>query len=423
MTAAPPARGAWLRPAARGAALALGVGLLVALAGQVAALVLFVAQGANGSYAPYVRLGAAYVELFHRVPVSLITQAPAGAFGARISIAMLLVTFGAIAALGLVGRRIVGTGTSGLESLLAVVLAASGYAVVPFAMAFAASGRARLPGDVTLASSVAIDVAPAAAFLVPFAIAAGALAFGALSRPASEAPGDVFLADVLAGGLRAAALLLVLAVVGVVVLASVEPVVARTYGAVIAAPDSPKGRAVIAGHVALLLPNQAVWVAVPAMGACDELVLDGHASPFLCYGRRPTELPLLPGSEGAIPVDPGFRPLPPAYLAFLAIPLAATVAGGVRSGRRATSSGRRAVAGATGGVVFAALVAVAVVLSRIHVSVAGGFLGPSAFDVAVGPELMRGTAFAAVWGIVGGAAGGLIGGRSGQPDGTGVVET
>ncbi len=411
----------------RGAALGLGVGVLVALVAQVAAAMLFLAQGANGPYAPYLRLGAAYVELFHHVPVSLrLPQADAGGFGGRISIALLLITFGAVALLGALGRRLGGRG-SALAALVAVVTPAAGYAVVPFAMAFAASGRANLPGDITLASSVAIDVPAAAAFAVPFAIAVGAIAFGALSAPASDAAGDVLVADALAGGLRALALLVLLAAIGVLVVASVEPAVARAYGAVVAAPDSVAGRAVIAGHVALLAPNQAIWVAVPAMGACDELVLDGHASPFLCYWRRPTALPLLPGSDGALPGDAGFRPPPRTYLAFLAVPLVATIAGGVRSARRAATSARRALAGAVGGVVFAALVAVAIVLARIGVSIAGGFLGRSTFDVAAGPELVRGTAVAIAWGVVGGVVGGVargLGGRStAQPDGSGLVET
>jgi hypothetical protein len=402
-------------PVARASAAAFGVGVLVAAVGQLGALALFLAQGANGAYAPYLRLGAAYVALFHRVPVSLRLLPLGGESAAAVlSIALLLVTFATIALLALVGRRVPARDRSG--GALVVVAAGVAYAVVPLALSFVASGRVPLPGDLTFAASVSLRVSAIPAFVVPFALASASVAFGAISVRTRER-GDAFVADVVAGGVRSAGLLLVLAVAAVLVLASARPVVGQMYGAVVAAPDSPEGRAVIAGHLALLLPNQAIWVAVPAMGACDEVVLDGHATPFLCYWREPTALPLLPGSNGVIPGDAGFRRPPLAYLGFLAVPLIATVAGGVRAARGSTGTRHRALAGVCSGLAFAGLMVVAIALARIGLTIGGGFLGRSTFRLAIGPELLRGTVVSLAWGVGGGTLGaigsGFVTGRTG----------
>jgi hypothetical protein len=323
--------------------------------------------------------------------------------------ALLLVSGGAIVLLGLVGRRLV-RNEAGVPAAGLVAAVALGYAVVPFAAAFLARGTLALPVDLTIGANVLeVDVSPAPAFLLPLAIAAAAATTGALSAGAASAPpGDAAISGVVLGGVRAFGLALLLSVVGVLVLASLQPSFARAYGSVITAPDSVRGRLVVGGHAVLLLPNQAMWVLVPAMGACDEAVVDGRGTPFLCYWRSPADLPgAFAVDAGYVPRTPALRPPPRAYLAFLLVPLLATIGGGFRAARRAASIGGRAASGAASGVVFAALVAVGVVLSRVDLEATGALFGASTLRLSLGPELVRGTALAAAWGIAGGAVGGV----------------
>jgi hypothetical protein len=423
MTDAPPARGTPARTTARAFLGGLGVSVLVAAIGQLAGLVLFLAQGANAAYAPYARLGAVYVALFHHVDVSARPRpAAAGAvpLSVHLGVALTLVTAVAVVLLALAGRRLAPSSRPG--TALAVIAAmAGGYAVLPLVLAFAAGGPVGLPSGLDVVGPVDVGVSALGSFLPPFAIAAAAGALGALtSRDAAEPPTEVagprpMLDDVVLGGVRAFALGLVLSIVGLLVLASVQPSFLRAYLSVITAPDGATGRAVVAGHAVLLLPNQAMWVLVPAMGACDEAVVDGRATPFLCYSRMPTQLPLLAAVDAGI-ASPAFRTPPRWYLAFLLVPLVATLAGGIRAGRAAGSVRARAGAGAASGLVFAALVAVSIALVRTDLRVMGAFLGETV-RVSIGPELLRGTGLAAAWGILGGVVGATAsryaGGRTG----------
>jgi hypothetical protein len=400
------------RQAVRALAYGLGISLAVAALGQAVGLALYLARGASGGYGPYVRLGAVYVELFHHVPVAV--AAPAGAgrpLSAQISIALLLVTGGAAVALAAAARRLP-VRASGVAAMVALGAIALGYAAVPCLLALASRGRVPLPGGVRIgAGSVVLDVSAAAAFVTALSIAAVSAAFGALSGPTGrgerQAEGDAVTADVVAGGLRSFALALVLAVAGTLVLASVQPALARAYLGVIGSPDSPRGKVVAAGHAVLLLPNQALWALVPATGACDEVAVNGEATPFLCAWRMPTEPTFPTLADGTPRPNPRFRPPPRGYLAFLLVPLAATILGGVRAARGATSRSARIARGAASGVVFAALVAAAIALARVDLTITGGFLGARAVRLTVGPELLRGTALALAWGIAGGAAGGV----------------
>jgi hypothetical protein len=108
MTDAPPGpRAAW-GAAARGLLWGLGFGLAVGAVGQLTALVLFLAQGANGSYGPYLRLGAVFVELFHRLGLE-VRALPLGAgppLSVGLGLGLLLIPSAAVVVLGLAGRRI-----------------------------------------------------------------------------------------------------------------------------------------------------------------------------------------------------------------------------------------------------------------------------------------------------------------------------
>lgn len=411
MTDAPPGPRAVWRAAERGLLWGLGIGLAVGAVGQLIAFVLFLAQGANGSYGPYVRLGAVYVELFHRVDLE-VRALPFGGgppLSVGLGLGLLLIPSAAVVVLGLAGRRIARSSPAGTGAT--VLGLAAGYAVVPFLLSLVGDGDVELPASISAAASLEIRISTASALAVPFATALVAVLLGALSVPVdagSGSSGDALVAEAVRGGVRSFALGLLLSIVGVLALASVQPSFARAYAAVISAPDSWRGRVVIGGHAALLLPNQAMWVLVPAMGGCDEAVVEGRRTPFLCLWRVPTTLPVTAGVDVGIVGDPAYRPPPHGYLAFLLVPLVATIAGGIRAGRGASSTRSAVVLGAASGLLFAGLVAAAVAFARVDVRATGGFLGDSVVRFVLGPELARGTGLAAVWGIAGGAVGGAL---------------
>jgi hypothetical protein len=419
MTPTPPQRDPALRTAALAFAQGLGIAALVALIGQAIALVVFVARGATGSFAPYARLGALYDEVFHHVDVGVRVLPVGGAREASVhlGIALLTVTSASALVLVLVGRRLARRAAGG-RVLLSVLGVSLGYAVVPLALGVIARGRVELPSGVPAVRAVDVTVSAVQAFVVPLALAAAALAVGTLiglGRREGRPAGDAAIADVVAGGVRSFAMGLALSVAGVLILASVQPAAACAYGSVVSAPRSLNGKLAVAGHLALLLPNQAVWVLVPAMGGSDDAVVEvrpaGSAQPstsretaFLSYRVAPTEAPI--GPVGV--TSPRLRPTPGALLVFLLVPLAATLAGGVRAARDGSTTSTRVLLGGASGLVFAGLTAVAIALSWVDLGVTGPFLGTSTVRISLGPGLIVGTALAAVWGVVGGAIGGSI---------------
>ncbi|MGZ8612829.1 MAG: hypothetical protein ACXWX0_11245, partial [Actinomycetota bacterium] len=97
----------------------------------------------------------------------------------------------------------------------------------------------------------------------------------------------------------------------------------------------------------------------------------------------------------------------------LLAPALATVLGGRRAARRLGSAGTAgAIAGASAGVVFAALVAVAALLAGVSVDYGAAFgEGASGGSVVVGPGGVAGALLALAWGTAGGALGGWTAGR------------
>ena len=185
---------------------------------------------------------------------------------------------------------------------------------------------------------------------------------------------------------------------------------------IVTVPDSVKGDAVLVGHAVLVAPNQALWVLAPAMGACDDAVVDGRATPFLCYWRVPTTFPIAPSTVGLTPSVVAYHRPARGYLGFLLVPLLATVVGGARAAHGRLSRRERLVLGAASGLVFASLTTVAFALARIDASASGGFLGRSSFRLGFGPEVLRGGVLALAWGVAGGALGAVLGsGRARQP--------
>jgi hypothetical protein len=250
---------------------------------------------------------------------------------------------------------------------------------------------------------VEIAADPAQTLVRTFAVAAVPALVGALAavrRPDLRSVHRVYAA--VAGGARAFGLALLLAFVGLLVNAGLDPDAARAYFATVARP-SPAGTAMIVGHHVLVLPNQSVWVLVPAMGGADEVRVDETEQTLVSYGATVTEAGVaVPSGRGAAPTV-ATEPLSRWYLLFLLVPAVATVLGGARAAQVARSLPGALALGAAAGVVFAALVAVGSVLSQVaweaFVDAGGGF------SLLAGPDERSGTILALAWGVAGGAIG------------------
>jgi Family of unknown function (DUF6350) len=214
---------------------------------------------------------------------------------------------------------------------------------------------------------------------------------------------------VLAGGAWMAATAGVLAVAGILGLAVVRPHdVAAYFGTVFS--GSILGGVALICMTALVLPNMAVWLLIPAMGGCLQVGGSGvyRAYCFVGYTAFPGH-PLggLNGPSGY----PRLGDAPPAFLLFALIPLAAVLIGGAIAARRADvrTRGEGLVVGATAGVVFALLLVVAAGLA----SVTARFNGPLS-QVATGywqfgPNPAASFQLGLAWGMLGGALGGMLG--------------
>jgi hypothetical protein len=104
-----------------------------------------------------------------------------------------------------------------------------------------------------------------------------------------------------------------------------------------------------------------------------------------------------------------FGKAPPGYLAFLLVPAIATIVGGRWAG--SVSVGSRAAPaamGAAAGVVFAAVMFGAIVISSITLTYGAD---PEAVGrgghLWIGPDPVKGTLVALAWGVIGGALGGV----------------
>jgi hypothetical protein len=209
---------------------------------------------------------------------------------------------------------------------------------------------------------------------------------------------------------------LALSFVALLVMAGLKPDATRAY------IDRTTGRGAsgfdLLAHHVLALPNQSMFVLVPAMGGCDRV--EGTAEPrsFLCLSKIPRHgnvnltAPFLPGKHGVLRspfkgVRFGKPPAP--FWLFLVIPLGAAVVGGVRASRPV---GRRldgALAGALAGAGFAVLVAAGCVAATLAVRFYGGQAPAS---LTIQPDPVAGALLGLLWGAAGGAVGGFLGWRA-----------
>jgi hypothetical protein len=240
-------------------------------------------------------------------------------------------------------------------------------------------------------------------FVMPMilAIVASAAAFAIVPASDGRSSGAHRLRACLIGGWWMLIAAVLLAIVGLVVLAGLRPDGAGAYWRAVTAGGSVRGT-VIVGHQALLLPNQSIFLLAPAMGTCDEMTVGSDRRDLLCFGREPVASQLS-GFFGGNP-DAGDS-MPTVFFLFVAVPATAVVLGGRRAGRE-TLRHERWLVGAGAGLVFAALVAAMAAAATIRLAfqppgsaVAGG--------VTIGPELPAVMFAALLWGVVGGAIGAL----------------
>jgi hypothetical protein len=287
------------------------------------------------------------------------------------------------------------------------------YALLSYVSSWFLHTRLDLPG----ASPMSIHPSHIASLFWPLGLGAAAgLVGGIRSGPVAIWDSDWWETDrwnrrwrgAVAGGWRMLWLPLSLTVIALVGLAVARPSDSASYLEAIAS-RGVLGAVALAFLTALVLPNMAVWILVPAMGGCLEVGGDtSHPFCFLGYGA-------FPGHQlGGPPTNPaGFPnlgPAPPVFFLFALIPVAAVIAGGMLAAGRgdARSAGDGAIIGALGGAVFALLMVPVVFLS----SVTAVFNGPI-YYVATGVFRYGAHALPAfwlslVWGGLGGAAGGWL---------------
>jgi hypothetical protein len=329
------------------------------------------------------------------------------------------------------------------------------YALLTLILAFFTTFEASLPAGTGASGRVEFHPSYLGAFGWPFVLAAVTGALGGLrgawvdrSAPAStEAPGEPGswpstgpadrpasharsvwwprVSAAFAGGIRMFLFGLLFAYVGLQITAFARDDVDLPFGPGYFEQLGEVGglqATVISEHVVATIPNQAMWVLVPSMGACDRV--DAKALgfrtrfDFLCYAHFPdqptaTTTPVT-GAGPIAPQVPELGSAPAINYLFLLVPLLATILGGRAAARRseAVTRGEGALAGAMAGVIFGVLVLLAILLSRMVVDVGGALGGLSgSAGATIGPDLLLGSVLALVWGAAGGALGGLWGAR------------
>ena len=202
----------------------------------------------------------------------------------------------------------------------------------------------------------------------------------------------------LRGGLTAYGWAIGLLVIGVFVLATLEPTVTRAYVDEVNGLGAPGG-ALLALHL-LAFPAQSALLLAPASGSCLEIVGDGPMFD-LCPWRL--------AASG--PAGDAFFPTPlalsPSFWLLSAVPAIAAMLGGGRAASEATAGGRRALGlGLAAGSMFALLVVIgawfaAPVLTPIVVPV----------QISINPAWSSTAITALIWGAGGGALGAWLAAR------------
>lgn len=430
MTAAgPPApRAGWPDALARGFVVFLA---MVAI-GQALAAAAWFATGRGVAFGTFARIGAIYVGLFHHVAVRLTISDPevasraaaSGWTSVSIGVALLSITLVGIVLSFRAGRLV--AARAGGRPILRMVRGAAiapSYAIPVFVLAVAVRIGTPLQLGGFAAGDLRVSLTPWQALVFPLCIAAVA---GGVGGMASGFDGRATAGDRLRRLLAASAGAWRMLLVGIALswaglflagilqpdepVALLTPTTARYVHIVF---DRPMVGILVLGHHLAVLPNEAMWALVPAMGACDAVRGSADAD-LLCLTRFPTEVsiavPSGDGGSGPVPVVM-LGPAPPGYLTFLLVPAIATLSGGRRAARFVGSRRERLLLGAFAGGLFSILVGVTALLSTITVGHVTRADGSSGFAI-VGPDVLAGTLFALAWGVAGGVLGAATAGRS-----------
>ncbi|HEX6009162.1 MAG TPA: hypothetical protein VFZ50_03535 [Actinomycetota bacterium] len=418
-----------------GQALARGAEAFLVLAaiGQALAFGARIVAGTGPSAVTTARIGAIYVGAFNHVAIEV--RAPddasmaggSGSTSVSIGVALLAVTAFGLWLVFRSGRSVAqrAGGTVSRRMLFGAAVAPA-YAALVFALALLVEVRTSLRIGGFSSPDLRVSLSAWQALVFPFCLAAAAGASGGVASALASAEATVRLRAAraaIAGGWRMFVLGVALSIGGLFVagvaqaddaVAFLTPSTASYWRAVFDRPDI--GVAAFAHHVAVL-PNEAMWTLVPAMGGCDVIRGDIDAD-LLCYGRfAGLQAPasdnglLLPVGDDGLPS----RQLPDLYLAFLLVPALATLLGGRHAAAVSERAGRKGLPiGAASGLVFAALVAAGSLLSTVVITY-GAAGGSNAGWVLFGPDALTGTALAIVWGCVGGAVGAATTSRTRTP--------
>jgi hypothetical protein len=401
----------------------IGAVTTVVVLGAIAEVVAFLLYAAGDESRPsattFARLGGLIFYAFHHVGIVFQQGAATSDLSAelgssfRVAAAALLGTFIGMWLLWRTGRRI-GDELGGHGWVRGVhgAKVALPYALLTLALAFAV----RIPRDaLDPTGSPAIHPSYLAAFFWPLGLGALAGFLGGFNSardqrwPAGMAGRHTRAA--LQGGAWMMGLALLLAFVGLLLLAPTHPQATAEYFQ----PFDEKFSQGVALIVATLLavPNLAAGLILfPAMGTC--LSAGGSALGFsgsVCVISW-TQFP-----SSGINAQSGLDlPAPPlAYFLYLLVPLLAVIIGGAMAARKggATTREQAVAMGGLAGVVYGVLtVILAILVTVTFKGSAGGALGGQGFTAHVGPEMLPGLFWPFLWGVVGGAIGGAIEARS-----------
>lgn len=381
---------------------------VVALAGQIPPLLIQV-FGGGLAWITAVKLGWLYMLSFHRVAIEVRgLSLPARETTQLVHVQIALLTGTALALWLLYRAGAAAASRAGDRTLPRVVVGASvgvSYALLMLGVTVVTrlelvAGGGFFPEVVTFAG------VPWRSFAAPFSmgVVAGGLA-GLLGSPAL----DGRLRGWLTAGARTFAISLGLALVALLVFATVRPTGTRAYARAL---GSPQRAALTVGNQVLALPNHAVFVLVPAMGGCVSLRSDEASEDVLCANRFPLlDSRLLPAlSELTVGRDPEDLTRPMRSLALFALaPLLAVVAGGRLAARDGRGRSGRLAAATGSAVVFAFLTGAAAWASSVGFDAVDVETGTGVATGAVlGPSPLEAVALAAAWGLGGAVVGALL---------------
>jgi len=248
------------------------------------------------------------------------------------------------------------------------------------------------------------------ALILPLAVCASCGAIGGLSaaRAAIEARGRWGSRAVGAarGGFTGFWWGLALAFAGFLVLAVLEPGATGAYARFVERSGG-SGAALVVQH-ALSVPNQSTMIIATSMGVPTTLDVGTTTVAQLTLSGIHTEGNIGAGLATLVGAPSTNAAFPVWFLAFLAIPGAASLIGGRTAGRAANGRPEAALRGALAGAVYAVLCGVASWAAAIVLPPWSAILGGS---LRLGNDPARATLVALVWGVIGGAIGSTVVGR------------